>query len=111
MTSREAEKAGYRFTGHSNQDKEVSKARAKELRAAGNKAIVVHEPPNKYSRGHSSAFYRVYMIESEANAVIRKRENATKAIQRAQYEVDRAAKELAEKQEALRTAVHALASL
>lgn len=67
MNERQAEKAGYSFTGSFSWDKEEMKQRAKELRDKGNKAIVVNCPPNPLSRGHHGMGYSVYWIQSEAN--------------------------------------------
>jgi len=67
MNERQARQAGYSFTGCYSHDKEEMKARAKEERAKGNKAIVVNVPTSKLSRGYHGMGYSVYFIESEEN--------------------------------------------
>ena len=68
MNVKQAEAKGYRFTGIYDRpwNREVVKARAKELRQAGNKAVMVER-----NNGIS-----VYWIESEANAKIRRDKEA-----------------------------------
>jgi hypothetical protein len=68
MNVRQAELAGYRFTGIYDWtwNREKVKQRAKELRQAGNRAIMVER-----NNGIS-----VYWIESEANAKTRRDKEA-----------------------------------
>ena len=78
MNEVHARQKGYCFTGAYSHDKEEMKERAKAERAKGNKAVVVNEPPSKYSRGSRGMGYSVYFIESETNKMLR--EAQTKAI-------------------------------
>lgn len=80
MNEQQARTNGYQHHGAYSTDKEVVKERAAQLRAAGNKAVVVTIPPNKYSRGSRSTGYSVYWIESEANKRARQEENRQKEI-------------------------------
>lgn len=58
---------GYVYHGAYSRDPEEAKARAKNLRSQGNKAIVVGERDSKYSRGSRGMGYAVYWIQSEVN--------------------------------------------
>jgi hypothetical protein len=78
MNKRQAQQKGYVFTGAYSHDKEEMKERAAKERAKGNKAMVVDEPPSKYSRGSRGMGYSVYFIESETNKLLR--ETKAKAI-------------------------------
>jgi len=73
MNNKQAREKGYAHTGNYSHSKEEMKTRAAELRAAGNKAVVVDCPPSPYSRGHSGMGYNVYWIESTANKAERLR--------------------------------------
>ena len=76
MTERQARQQGYSFHGAYDHDKDVIKRRAAELRAQGNKAVVVNVPPNPLSRGYHGMGYSVYWIESEANIEKRNAEDS-----------------------------------
>jgi len=67
MNEKQAKEKEYHFHGAYSHYKEEMKQKAAELRAQGNKAIVVDTPPSKYSRGYSGMGYSVYWIESEEN--------------------------------------------
>jgi len=71
MNARQAQDAGYVFTGIYSWDHKEVKARAAELRKQGNKALTIYEPASKYSRSSSGGGYSVYWIESEKNKAIR----------------------------------------
>jgi hypothetical protein len=75
MTKNEARKNGYVFQGTYAFEREKEKVlnKAAELRRAGNKAVTVLEPPDRYSNNRRTG-YSVYWIESEANKT--KREQA-----------------------------------
>ena len=67
MNKRQAEAAGYEFTGAYSWDKEEMKAAAAAERAKGNRAVTVDMAPSKLSRGYHGTGYSVYIIKSEAN--------------------------------------------
>lgn len=71
MNEAQARSLGYRHHGAFGRNKEDIKARAKELRSLGNKAIVVNITAPPYSRGHHGMGYGIYWIESEENKRIR----------------------------------------
>jgi hypothetical protein len=71
MNEREAVEEGYHFTGVYVSNKEEAKAKAKEMRVDGNKAVVVTVPPSKYSRGYHGDGYSVYLKETEENRAVR----------------------------------------
>jgi len=67
MNERKAEQAGYTFHGAYGRDKDEIKKRAADLRALGNKAVMVTERDDKLSRGWRGTGYSVYWIESPEN--------------------------------------------
>ena len=91
MNVRQAEAKGYRFTGiyDWSWNRESVKARAKELRQAGNKAIMVEK-----NNGIS-----VYWIESEANAKIRRDKEAQVQMNMRLRQIAKLEQELAELRE------------
>src|SRR6185503_6363850 len=76
MNERQAIEKGYTFHGAYSHNKEEMKARAAQLRAEGNQAVVVNTPPSKLSRGYRGMGYSVYWIESAENKA--KREEAAR---------------------------------
>jgi len=67
MKKEQAMQNGYQFSGVYSWDKDEVKARIKEERKKGNKAILVTVPPNKLSRGHHGTGYSMYIIKSDEN--------------------------------------------
>ena len=91
MNVRQAEAKGYRFTGIYDRswNREIVKQRAKELRQAGNKAVMV-------DKGHGIS---VYWIESETNAKIRRDKEAQVQMNIRLRQIARLEQELAELRE------------
>ena len=89
MNEAEAMEAGYVFHGAYSRNKEEIKTRAKELKALGNKAIVVRVPDSKYSRGPRGVGYSVYWIESEENYKARIKKETETRLKRMQAELDK----------------------
>ena len=91
MNVQQAEAKGYRFTGiyDWSWNRESVKEKAKELRQAGNKAIMVEK-----NNGIS-----VYWIESEANAKIRRDKEAQVQMDLRLQQIARLEQELAELRE------------
>jgi phage shock protein A len=103
MTEQEAIKKGYSYTGiwERSWEKDKVKARAKELRQQGNKAVMI-------PRGTGIS---VYWIESPANKAARKLEQAERdvacvrnSLEQAKYVVEQCQKELASAEERLQLA-------
>jgi hypothetical protein len=61
MTEHEARKHGLQYTGHYNNDKEIVKAKAEEIRKSGFRAVVVTIPHSPLSRGYGGTGYTVYV--------------------------------------------------
>jgi len=81
MNERQAEEAGYHFTGAYSHDKEEMKAQAKQEREKGYLAIVVNCPPNPLSRGHHGMGYSVYHKETPELTVRLKAEKEAKELE------------------------------
>lgn len=111
MNERRAKEAGYTFTGIYSWNKEEVKKRATELRAKGNRVMVVHSPGSKYARGGSGGGWSAYWIESEANAQERKLQAASNRAAMARREVAKAIESLVDAQAKLTEAEAVLAEL
>jgi phage shock protein A len=93
MTERDAIKKGYSYTGiwERSWEKDKVKARAKELRDAGNKAVMI-------PRGTGIS---VYWIESDANRAVRELEQAEREVTYRKNNLEHAKTVVKECQEAL----------
>jgi hypothetical protein len=95
MNTKAAEEAGYTFHGAYDFSKAPIVERAKELRAQGNKAVVVYKPADKYSRSGGGG-YAIYWKESEANKTERIRRSYASTVSQTNAAIARLEAEIEE---------------
>lgn len=60
MNKKQAIEEGYEFIGAFSFNKDEMKLRVKKEKIKGYLAVVIHNPPNKYSRRYSGIGYSIY---------------------------------------------------